>query len=156
MARSYVQIVNDIKELCAAHPQIRSCIKGDILDVVSEEEVEYTACIFNIAQITPSMSINKQELIIDMFIGDRTFEDQSNRLSIENNTAQITQDLLNVIFYSDRWQQYGDFSLLNPARLYYDRTLDRLTGWRTAISYKIVGVVNYDDLPFQNYNYNRS
>lgn len=155
MKLSIKKLIKELQDLTAAHNQIKTFEYGDFLTII-KKNIDYTCVMANVSNATNRTSQNLINLSVDLFVCDKTLKGDENKVTVENNTLQILNDLLGVISYSPRWQDFGVVTTSTPYRKYYDRTADVVTGWSATITFEVIHKNGFCDVPIFDYDYDQS
>jgi hypothetical protein len=151
MEKSLKQIIYETSVLADAHVQLRSFYYGDLLDIIKIGAIDYATCFLSIN--SASNNANFETFNLELFVFDILASDDSNRTDIENTTKRILNDLISVIRYSTRWNDFSE--VLNDVSelKYYDKLQDRLSGWGCTIQLKVYSNDCLVGLPIDGYDF---
>jgi len=152
MEKSLKQIIYETNVLVDAHVQLRSFYYGDLLDIIKIGNIDYASCFLSINS-APN-NANFETFNLELFVFDILASDDSNRTDIENTTKRILNDLITVIRYSTRWNDFSEVLTDVPQLKYYDNLQDRLSGWGATLQLKVYRNDCLVGLPIDNYDFN--
>ena len=151
MEKSLKQIIYETSVLTDAHVQLRSFYYGDLLDIIKIGAIDYATCFLSIN--SASNNANFETFNLELFVFDILASDDSNRTDIENTTKRILNDLITVIRYSTRWNNFSEVLSDVTELKYYDKLQDRLSGWGCTIQLKVYSNDCLVGLPIDDYDF---
>jgi hypothetical protein len=151
MEKSLKQIIYETSVLTDAHVQLRSFYYGDLLDIIKIGAIDYATCFLSIN--SASNNANFETFNLELFVFDILASDDSNRTDIENTTKRILNDLITVIRYSTRWNNFSEVLSDVSELKYYDKLQDRLSGWGCTIQLKVYSNDCLVGLPIDDYDF---
>jgi hypothetical protein len=151
MEKSLKQIIYETSVLADAHVQLRSFYYGDLLDIIKIGAIDYATCFLSIN--SASNNANFETFNLELFVFDILASDDSNRTDIENTTKRILNDLITVIRYSTRWNNFSEVLSDVSELKYYDKLQDRLSGWGCTIQLKVYSNDCLVGLPIDDYDF---
>ena len=151
MEKSLKQIIYETSVLADAHVQLRSFYYGDLLDIIKIGAIDYATCFLSIN--SASNNANFETFNLELFVFDILSSDDSNRTDIENTTKRILNDLITVIRYSTRWNNFSEVLSDVSELKYYDKLQDRLSGWGCTIQLKVYSNDCLVGLPIDDYDF---
>jgi hypothetical protein len=151
MEKSLKQIIYETNVLVDAHVQLRSFYYGDLLDIIKIGAIDYASCFLSIN--SASNNANFETFNLELFVFDILATDDSNRTDIENTTKRILNDLITVIRYSTRWNDFSEVLTDVPQLKYYDNLQDRLSGWGATLQLKVYRNDCLVGLPIDDYDF---
>jgi len=106
------QVIHELTQIANAHGQIRTIFFGDSWDFLDQGDNEYTAFFFNIE--SGNILGGTLQYALEIFILDKTLQDQSNVEDVKDDCLQIACDILGTIrMQTGQWLQnctIGDVS----------------------------------------------
>ena len=151
MEKSLKQIIYETNVLIDAHVQLRSFYYGDLLDIIKIGSIDYASCFLSIN--SASNNANFETFNLELFVFDILASDDSNRTDIENTTKRILNDLITVIRYSTRWNDFSEVLSDVSELKYYDNLQDRLSGWGATLQLKVYSNDCLIGLPIDDYDF---
>lgn len=151
MEKSLKQIIYETSVLIDAHVQLRSFYYGDLLDIIKIGSIDYASCFLSIN--SASNNANFETFNLELFVFDILASDDSNRTDIENTTKRILNDLITVIRYSTRWNDFSEVLSDVSELKYYDNLQDRVCGWGATLQLKVYSNDCLIGLPIDDYDF---
>ena len=98
------QVIYELKQIANAHGQIKTIFFGDSWDFLDQGDNEYTAFFFNIE--SGNILGGTLQYAVEVFILDKTLQDQSNIENVKDDCLQILSDILGTIrMQTGQWLQ---------------------------------------------------
>jgi hypothetical protein len=144
------QLSEEILSLVTTHSQLKTCLEGDLLDLIKSNDIEYAAFFFSCSNVRNETSYLTYQ--VDMFVFDILEDGDENRSDIENTTLQVLNDIVDVMNYAPRWQQFCETNISVDELKYYDK-LDRLSGWGCRLDIRTFRESGYCFTPFVGYDF---
>ena len=91
------ELINAIKQLCEGVPNVHTVLSGDVYQLNSNPDLEYSAMV--ISQDTHTVRPNDEyiDYTFNIFYVDRLTEDKSNKIDIENTAIQTLKHISNSL-----------------------------------------------------------
>ena len=134
------QVIKTIKDLAAAHKQLKMNFYGDTWDFLDQGDNQYPALFFNVAN--GSISGNVMTFNVELFTLDKTLQDQSNVEEVKSDCIQIGGDILSALKYNQDIR-LGDVTF----DVVEEQTPDYLGGARFSFTLGVDFVYNECQIP---------
>lgn len=125
------RLVKQVEIWAEAHDMINKFGYGDFLELMSESENRYPYFMVNIVNAGQSAWYIKYR--VEIAVSDWVYDNDSNDTPAESSTLEITNDFIETVRYSRRWQAFSKVNGDPQLRKFKDRGKDKPYGWSTSI-----------------------
>ena len=151
MKATIKKIDSELRTLCNAHLQINSYFYGDFLDIYESNKVAHTSLLANITDST--IDSHYITLVLSLAVCDKIDDAKTVSKDVDSETLQVINDIIKVIKYSNRWQEFGVVTDNTSVFNFSQRGGSVVNGWACKLNLKIKNELGDCDLPIIDYNY---
>lgn len=159
MRKNIKQLRNEFHTIANEHLQINDFYFGSFLDAYSGARIQHTILMLDILQSTPGREANQGNYYVDLLcvitVADKVYDDDSNRIDVQNQTHLIINDVWNTL-QSKKWtRDIGKIISTTPAQYFRQKGGDNVDGWVIQFTLRIwsdrdLCAIPYNDYDFEN------